>query len=29
MLKELFDYDTDENIRWFNETLFLLEGENG
>ena len=29
ILKELAAYDTDENIRWFNETLFLLEGENG
>lgn len=28
IVKELADYDTDENIRWFNETLFLLEGEN-
>ena len=26
IVKELVDYDTDENIRWFNETLFLLEG---
>lgn len=28
IVKELVNYDTDENIRWFNETLFLLEGEN-
>jgi glycosyltransferase len=28
IVKELADYDTDENIRWFNEMLFLLEGEN-